>query len=149
MKAPFLIGRLLFGGFFLYNGIHHFVDHKMLTDYTASKNVPMPNVAVAATGTALVLGGASILAGVKPRLGTLAVIGFLAGVSPVMHNFWRMEDPQERMNQMVNFSKNMALLGGALALMGVEEPWPASVPVAQPKRTARMKTLFGRRGMAA
>ncbi len=30
---------------------------------------------------------------------------------------------------MINFSKNMALLGGALALMGVEEPWPASVPV--------------------
>ena len=28
---------------------------------------------------------------------------------------------------MVNFMKNMALLGGTLALMGVDEPWPASV----------------------
>jgi len=28
--------------------------------------------------------------------------------------------------------KNAALAGGALALMGVEEPWEASVPVAQP-----------------
>jgi hypothetical protein len=43
-----------------------------------------------------------------------------------------MEDPQQRMNDMVNFSKNMALLGAGLALMAVEEPWPASVPVAQP-----------------
>ncbi len=33
---------------------------------------------------------------------------------------------------MINFTKNMAMLGAALALMGVEEPWPASVPVAQP-----------------
>lgn len=24
MKAPFLIGRVLLGGFFLYNGINHF-----------------------------------------------------------------------------------------------------------------------------
>jgi putative oxidoreductase len=142
MKAPFLIGRLIFGGFFIYSGIHHFVDRKMLSSYSAAKNVPMPDVAVAATGAALVIGGASILAGVKPRLGTAAVIGFLAGVSPVMHDFWRKEDPQERTMEMVNFSKNMALLGGALALMGVEEPWPVSVPVAQPKRS-RLKKLFG------
>jgi hypothetical protein len=32
---------------------------------------------------------------------------------------------------MVNFTKNLALLGGALALMGMEEPWPASVPIGQ------------------
>jgi hypothetical protein len=28
---------------------------------------------------------------------------------------------------MIHFSKNMALLGAALALMSVEEPWPASL----------------------
>jgi hypothetical protein len=39
--------------------------------------------------------------------------------------------------EMIQFSKNMALLGGALALMAVEEPWPASVPVAQPENYSR------------
>jgi hypothetical protein len=33
------------------------------------------------------------------------------------------------MNDMIHFMKNMAMLGAAIALMGVEEPWPASVPV--------------------
>jgi hypothetical protein len=33
------------------------------------------------------------------------------------------------MNEMVICSKNTALLGSALALMAVEEPWPVSVPV--------------------
>jgi hypothetical protein len=28
---------------------------------------------------------------------------------------------------MINFMKNMALLGGTLGLLGVDEPWPASV----------------------
>lgn len=144
MKTPFLLGRLIFGGFFIYSGIHHFTEHKMMTDYSAAKNVPMPDVAVAATGTALVLGGASILAGIKPKLGTMAVIGFLAGVSPVMHDFWSKEDPQERTAEMINFSKNLALLGGALALMGVEEPWPVSVPVAR-KKPASRKRFLGRR----
>lgn len=148
MKAPFLLGRLVFGGYFLYSGIHHFLDRKMLSQYAASKKVPMPDVAVTATGAALVIGGASILLGVKPKLGTLAVMGFLAGVSPLMHDFWRQQEPGQRQAEMINFTKNMALLGGALALMGVEEPWPASVPVAQPTPLERARK-FARRKVAA
>ena len=148
MKAPFMIGRLLFGGFFLYNGIHHFQQREGLAQYAKAKNVPAPDVAVMASGAALILGGASLLLGIKPKMGAAAVIGFLAGVSPVMHNFWRQEDPQQRQMEMIQFSKNMALLGGALALMGVEEPWPASVPVAQPTPLERARK-FARRKVAA
>ncbi len=141
MKTAFLLGRLLFGGYFLYSGIHHFKDHEMLTQYTGSKNVPAPGLAVTATGLALVFGGTSILLGVKPKIGTAAVLGFLAGVSPIMHDFWRVQDREQRMNEMVNFTKNLALAGGTLALMGVEEPWPASVPVAQPHGMKRLRKL--------
>lgn len=131
MKLPFLIGRVLFGGFFLYNGINHFRQREILRQYAAAKGVPRPDAAVSATGALLIVGGASILAGIKPKVGTAAVAGFLAGVSPVMHNFWNVEDPDQRMHDMVDFSKNLALLGGTLALMSVTEPWPASVPIAQ------------------
>jgi putative oxidoreductase len=86
---------------------------------------------------ALIAGGTSILLGVKPKLGTAAIAGFLAGVSPVMHNFWSVQDPQQRMNEMINFSKNIALLGSALALMGVNEPWPISVPISHAEVQAR------------
>ncbi len=85
------------------------------------------------------MGGASILLGIKPKLGTSAVIGFLAGVSPVMHDFWN-EPEEQRMNDMINFTKNTALVGGAMALMGVEEPWPASVFRARAE-TQHRKTL--------
>src|SRR5690348_17107408 len=77
MKAPFLLGRLVFGGFFLYSGIHHFVDRKMLAQYAAAKKVPVPDVAVMASGAMMIMGGASILSGVKPKWGTLAIMGFL------------------------------------------------------------------------
>ena len=113
-----------------------------------SKNVPMPDLAVDLTGAAMVAGGASILLGVKPRLGTAAIAGFLAGVSPIMHNFWKDEEPEQRMNNMVNFTKNMALLGGAVALMGVEEPWPVSAPVEKPSRMKRV-LRFARNKVAA
>ena len=134
MKIPFLLGRLAFGGFFIYNGIHHLMQRKEMAQYAGMKNVPVPEAAVAGTGVLLIAGGASIVLGIKPTLGAAALVAFLAGVSPVMHDFWKAEDPNQRMNEMINFSKNMALLGAALALMGVEEPWPASVPVAQPEK---------------
>lgn len=137
MKAAFLIGRLVFGGFFLYNGINHLKQRKQLAQYAETKNVPMAEAVVAATGVTLIAGGTSILLGVKPKVGTAAIAGFLAGVSPVMHNFWTVEEPQRRMNEMINFSKNMALLGSALALMGVAEPWPMSVPISQEEVEAR------------
>jgi putative oxidoreductase len=148
MKTPFLIGRLLFGGYFLYSGINHFKNCKMLAAYAESKHVPKAELAVVATGAALVVGGTSILLGVKPKLGTAAVLGFLAGVSPIMHDFWRVQDPNQRMNEMINFTKNLALLGAAAALMAVEEPWPGSVPVAQPGKLERMRRLI-KSGIAA
>jgi len=137
MKAAFLIGRLVFGGFFLYNGINHLKQRKQLAQYAETKNVPMAEAVVAATGVALIGGGTSILLGVKPKLGTAAIAGFLAGVSTVMHNFWSVQEPGQRLNEMINFSKNMALLGSALALMGLDEPWPMSIPISQEEVRAR------------
>ncbi|MGA9507401.1 MAG: DoxX family protein [Candidatus Sulfotelmatobacter sp.] len=121
MKLPKVLGRVVFGGFFLYNGIHHFMERKAMAQYVDAKGIPMPDVAVTATGVALTLGGASIALGIKPELGAVAVASFLAGVSPMMHDFWKVEDPQKRQSEMISFSKNMALLGAALVLMGAED----------------------------
>ena len=139
MRVPFLLGRLMFGGYFIVSGINHFKNKGRMTQYTAAKNVPKPGAAVMATGAALIAGGASILLGVKPKLGAAGLVGFLAGVSPIMHDFWKQEDEQQRMNETINFMKNLALAGGAMALMAVEEPWPASVPVMKASRTERAK----------
>ena len=144
MKTVFLLGRIIFGGFFLYSGLHHFQEKKQLAQYTAAKNVPMPELAVTASGALLMLGGASILLGVKPKIGSLAIMSFLAGVTPVMHDFWKSEDAASRQQNMVHFMKNIAMLGGAMALMGMEEPWPISVPIGQPDRLERVKRYVRR-----
>lgn len=129
MKPLFLLGRLIFGAFFLYNGINHFKNRGMLAQYAGAKNVPAPEAAVTGSGALLVIGGLSIILGVKPKIGAAAILAFLAGVSPAIHDFWNAADPQQRQADMIHFMKNMALLGAALALMSIREPWPVSVPV--------------------
>ena len=87
----------------------------------------MAETAVQASGILVLIGGASILLGLHPKLGAAAIVAFLASVSPMMHDFWSTNDPQRRQNDMAHFMKNLALLGAALALYGSKEPWPASV----------------------
>jgi putative oxidoreductase len=122
------IGRVVFGGYFLYNGINHFRNREMLAQYARSKNVPAADAAVPASGALLALGGLSVLTGVQPKIGASLISTFLLGVSPQMHDFWRVEDPQQRMHELVNFTKNMALVGAACFVAAVPEPWPRSLP---------------------
>jgi len=128
MRALFVLGRLIFGGFFAYNGINHFLHQKSMSQYAEAKGVPAAESAIPATGAMLLAGGASIMAGLKPRQGLAAVIGFLIPVTLQMHRFWEEQDPNQRMAEFINFTKNGALLGAALMMLQVDEPWPGSVP---------------------
>jgi len=122
--AATVLGRAIFGGFFLYNGINHFLNRKMLTEYARMKGVPAPDIAVPVSGALILAGGLSILTGVRPKWGAASITTFLLGVSPQMHAFWKDQDEQQRMHDMVDFSKNMALLGASLLAAGHPEPWP-------------------------
>jgi len=64
----------------------------------------------------IIAGGLMIGLGVWADLGALLVIGFLAGITPIMHAYWKVEDPQMKQIQSAMFFKNLALLGAALII---------------------------------
>lgn len=111
-----LLGRLLFGGFFLSSGMNHFQSLDAMTGYAASKGVPQPREAVMLSGAMLLGGGASVALGMRPEIGALVLSGFLIPTSVMMHDFWNEEDPVQKQNQMVHFMKNMALLGSCFMI---------------------------------
>jgi len=124
MDYLFIIGRVIFAGYFIFNGINHFVNIKMMSGYSKSKGVPVPSVAVSITGLLLLAGGLSILLGVHPRIGLALIFVFLVPVSFMMHNFWAIKDPQAKMTEMINFLKNMALVGAVFMMLFIPRPWP-------------------------
>jgi uncharacterized membrane protein YphA (DoxX/SURF4 family) len=119
----------------------------MMSQYAAAKGVAAPSLAVQASGALAIAAGVSVLAGVKPRQGLAAVLAFLIPVSLQMHRFWEVDDPQQRMAEQVNFIKNVALIGAALAMMQIREPWPASVDGA--RREEEMYVRLGGRDLRA
>jgi putative oxidoreductase len=122
--AALLAGRGIFGGYFLYNGVNHYLNREMLVEYARSKGVPVPAVAVAASSLLILAGGLSIVTGTRPKVGAGLISTFLLAVSPQMHAFWKEREPQQQMQEMVNFTKNMALVGASLLAAAHPEPWP-------------------------
>ena len=119
----FLIGRLLLGGYFIVSGINHFMKMGMLAGYSQSKGVPMPKIAVIVTGVLLLFGGLGILLGIFIEWAILALVVFLVPVNFIMHAFWKVEDANMKMMEMVHFMKNLALLGALLMLLSIPM-WP-------------------------
>jgi putative oxidoreductase len=122
-----MAGRLLVGGYFLYSGINHFRNLRTIGGYARSKHVPAPEAAVIGSGVVAALGGLSVLTGVHPKAGASLIATFLMGVTPMIHDFWRVEDPAQRTSDFGNFTKNMALLGATCFIAAVPEPWPLSL----------------------
>ena len=123
MEIVLLVGRILFGGFFIMSGLNHFHNLGMMSGYAESKNVPFPSPAVITTGVMLVVGGASVLLGILPIVGLTVLIVFLLSTLVTMHDFWNLKDPQQRAGEQVNFLKNVALIGASLALMYGASGW--------------------------
>lgn len=127
MEILLLVGRIIFGAFFVMSGINHFTNLGMMSGYAGSKNVPAPGLAVIGSGVMLVLGGLSVILGLLPILGLWLLILFLAPTSVIMHNFWTISDAQQRAAEQINFLKNVALIGAALALMYGATAWPLAL----------------------
>jgi len=126
MNFAFLVGRMIVGAYYIYNGLHHFIKLGQLTEYAKFKGVPLPQVAVTGAGVLLLIGGATILLGKFPEFGVAALVLFFVPVTFMMHNFWAVGE-EMKAGEQINFLKNMALLGSALMFLAIKRPWPLSV----------------------
>lgn len=122
-KLGFFVGKLIVGFFYLYNGVNHFANLKDVAGYAASKGVPLPEAAVAGSGFLLLLAGILILSGIYTDIAVAALVLFFIPVTIMMHNFWAVSD-EMKMIELVNFSKNIALMGSALLFLMIPKPWP-------------------------
>lgn len=127
MERAFLVGRVVVGAYYLHAAFGHFGRIEARAAHVASRDVPLPEAAVVITGLLLGVAGLCFLLGVYPKIGVAALVLFFVPTSFIMHAFWLEADPLRRRMEMVNFTKNMALLGSALMFLGVPEPWPRSV----------------------
>jgi putative oxidoreductase len=118
MDVVFLVGRILFGMLFVNSALtaHLGEGGKTGRGYARSLGAPAPDLLVPLSGIAILAGGLMIVFGVWADLGAILIVGFLVGITPIMHAFWKIDDEQMRAIQGAMFFKNVALLGAAIII---------------------------------
>lgn len=126
-RILFFVGRFLVGIFLVFMGMNHFGNLEAMTMTVAEVGLPAPMVAVIVSGILLVLAGLSVLLGFQPPLGVLAAALFFVPVTLIMHDFWALEDPVARQEELALFLRNVGLLGSFLLYLAIPRPWPVSL----------------------
>ena len=119
MDIVLLVGRVLFGALFLGSAVGHLRQTAAMAGYAASRGVPMAALATRVTGVQIALGGLSVILGVWGDLGALLLAAFLVPTALLIHGFWKESEPMARQMEMVQFNKDLALAGAALAFFWV------------------------------
>ena len=122
-------------------------NSEQMVGYARSKGAPFPEIPVPAVSGPLLSGGVGIALWRYPRAAAAAAATFFVAavvqrvrrghdraaaaaaatffvsVTPVMQDFWNLDDPEQRQQQMIHLLKNVALLGATLATfaLGREE----------------------------
>ena len=127
MKVAHLIGRILLGGFMIFSSVTNLIQFNSTVGFTQSMGVPFPQVATLVAMLLLLAGGLCILTGFQPRLGIAIMLLFLVPVTLLMHQFWLVKDPFQRLIQERFFEANIGLMGSALMFVAIPTPWPFSL----------------------
>ncbi len=126
----FLLGRLLFGGVLAFMGLNHFFDLETMAGYAEFKGLPAARFSVVASGILLVFGGLGIVLGAFPVIAAGGLAVFLIVSAVTMHDFWTVDDPEEKQSELTGFLKNVYGAGAALVLLAVGgTAWPYALGI--------------------
>ena len=118
-SSLFTLGHGLFGAVLAFMAVDNFRNLEDMIQYADSQGAPMASFSVPVTSSSLFVGSIGIALWRAPVVAASAVAAFFVSVTPVMHNFWALDDPEQRQQQQIQFLKNVALLGATLAFLGL------------------------------
>ena len=116
MPTAALIGRFLIAAIFLVSGIAKLTDTPGTVSHMAAAGIPYPDTLALVAGVAEILGAIAIAAGFLTRFAAGGLILYLIPTTLIFHAFWNATGDQ-RLQQTVNFLKNLAIMGGLAVLM--------------------------------
>ena len=110
-----LLSRITMAALFIPGGLRKLTDLGALTASLQKQGVPYAEILAPIGAGAEFLGGLAVLIGFQTSLAALLLVGFTIIATLIAHRFWEF-DGQARQMQQGQFFKNLAIIGGFLAL---------------------------------
>lgn len=111
-------GRVLLSTIFLMAAAGNKIPNfKGVVEVMANAGIPAPELMLVGAIAFLLVGGSSVALGLYARFGALLLLAFLVLATYYFHGFWRLEEPQAQQEQMIQFMKNLSMMGAMLFIM--------------------------------
>lgn len=107
------LGFILLGGVFVWAGIEHFCNFRMVSNMLAEKGLPAATLLLASGSIVEIVAGLCLAVGVMRPYAAVALILFTVTASLMALDFWRYSGP-ERQGLRSAFVINVAVIGGLL-----------------------------------
>jgi putative oxidoreductase len=111
-----LIGRFLMAAIFVVSGVGKLTDIAGTAAHMTQAGIPYAETLAMVAGVAELAGAFAIATGFLTRAGGLGLILFMIPATVIFHAFWKATGDQ-RLPQIVNFMKNLAIIGGLATLV--------------------------------
>lgn len=111
-----IVGRVIFGGFFLVAGLRNFANFGDRTRLQTNYGWPLPAPLLALGFAVQVLGGAALVLGMWVVPAAAALIAFLFAATPLYHNLFKFSG-KERDPHLYLTLVNITLAGGLLLVI--------------------------------
>ena len=115
------LSRFLLALIFISGGSNVFINPDRRAEKVAAAGIPQPREAAMLNGAIMTIAGMMLALGIAPRLAALALLGTLIPTTVVGHPFWKETTPAERATQQTHFLKNLAIMGGLLAVLAEKD----------------------------
>jgi len=116
-SGTLLVGRILLGLIFAFSGFHKLTALGETAAQIAAHGIPAAHVMAAVAGCAELAGGVALILGLLSRVAAIGLIVFMIPTTLMFHNFWAYSGNDFQV-QMVNFMKNLAIIGGLALMVG-------------------------------
>ena len=114
-----LIGRFVLAWYFISQAVALSSNWDASVSLLALKNVPVPPVLLLLAILALGLGAVSLALGYQTRFGAMLLFAVLVGAAVTMHDFWKITKLADRMADYDLFTRDVALAGALLVVVGL------------------------------
>jgi len=112
-----LIGRILLSAIFLLSGFAKLFDPSGTIGHMEKAGVSQAETLMYIAAFAEILGGLAVLLGLLTRLGAAGLFVYMIVISVIMHKFWGGMPADVAKMQMVQFMKNLCIMGGLAMLV--------------------------------
>ncbi len=113
-----VLGRVMLSTIFLLSALGNKLPHfNEVAKVMTGEGIPASRFMLAGAIAFLIAGSVSVILGYHARIGATLLLIFLVLATYYFHDFWDQTDPKDQQEQMIQFMKNLSMMGAMVLII--------------------------------